>query len=142
MPAQMRKEIEVAVRAGRIDYVCATTTLAEGADLPFRTTDLEYLTHAWLERTGMYEVFSLLPTFEKSSANDDTRTKEFDKFIQLVEATWGSFLPWLFRACHQLAPFGVATASQLDWRDMARTLESRGTLEDIEIALVEYTPSD
>jgi helicase len=107
-----------------------------------KSTDLEYVTHAWLARTGMYEAFSLLPTFAKSSANEDTRTKEFDKFIQLVEATWGSFLPWLFRACHQLAPFGAEAASQLDWREMARTLESRGSLEDIEIALVEHSPSE
>lgn len=38
VPPEIRRLIEEAVKAGAIKYVCATTTLAEGVDLPFRTT--------------------------------------------------------------------------------------------------------
>lgn len=40
LPHAVRALIEDAVRAGELDFVCSTTTLAEGVDLPFRTTVL------------------------------------------------------------------------------------------------------
>ncbi|MHB1117727.1 DEAD/DEAH box helicase [Sideroxydans sp.] len=48
LPYDVRREIEQATRARKLDIVCSTTTLAEGADLPFRWT----LVSHWLGSDG------------------------------------------------------------------------------------------
>jgi helicase len=48
LPPKIRARIEQALRAGEIRAVASTTTLAEGADLPFRLTVL----YDWLEGFG------------------------------------------------------------------------------------------
>lgn len=48
LPYDVRREIELATRARRLKIVCSTTTLAEGADLPFRWT----LVSHWLGSNG------------------------------------------------------------------------------------------
>ena len=41
VPTELRKQIEEAVNRRELDFVVSTTTLAEGADLPFRVTLIE-----------------------------------------------------------------------------------------------------
>lgn len=48
LPYDVRRDIEQATRARRLGIVCSTTTLAEGADLPFRWT----LVSHWLGSDG------------------------------------------------------------------------------------------
>ncbi len=49
LPYDVRREIELATRTRRLSLVCSTTTLAEGADLPFRWT----LVSHWLGSDGL-----------------------------------------------------------------------------------------
>tara|TARA_R110000787_G_scaffold286186_1_gene403622 strand:+ start:20625 stop:23435 length:2811 start_codon:yes stop_codon:yes gene_type:complete len=48
LPYDVRRDIEKATRDGKLAVVCSTTTLAEGADLPFRWT----LVSHWLGSNG------------------------------------------------------------------------------------------
>lgn len=48
LPYDVRREIEKATRDRKLDVICSTTTLAEGADLPFRWT----LVSHWLGSDG------------------------------------------------------------------------------------------
>jgi helicase len=92
--------------------------------------DLATIIFGWTERKELYEIFRELPTFERSSANDETREREFDKFVQLAEAAIGNFLPWFLRACSQLSSFGAPWAKSFDWLGLSETLEKRASLED------------
>lgn len=91
----------------------------------------------WTARKDLYEIFRSLATYQRSSANDDTRGREFDRFVQLVESALGNFLPWFLRACSQLAPFGAKWAKSVEWLELAETLEKRASLDDFGIAIEE-----
>ncbi|HXV79759.1 MAG TPA: DEAD/DEAH box helicase [Candidatus Binatia bacterium] len=88
----------------------------------------------WAAQKELYDIFVSLPTFERSSANDNTREKEFDKFVQLAESAVGNFLPWFLRACAQLSSFGSPWAKSFDWSGLAEMLEKRASLEDFGVA--------
>ena len=100
------------------------------------STDIPTLCSAWMSGEPFEEVFVKLPKAVKSSAavkpatwirgdaQSESVAAQYDKFIELMEYTFGFFLPWMFRACGQLASSVTAPVAQvIDWQRLAREME-------------------
>jgi helicase len=100
------------------------------------TPDLGTLCTQWCEGVPFEQMFVGLPKARSSSSSvtphdwargsreSEYVAAQYDKFIEVVEYTFGVFLPWVFRACHALAPVvdnPVVTAR--DWFRDAEALE-------------------
>lgn len=89
-----------------------------------KASNLEKLLSSVLEPKDLRQVFeSLRPS--KSKAQPDFIERQFEGFVQLVETVIGHFLPWLLRGLQTLAPFGSTAASEVEWSEMARAIESK-----------------
>ena len=56
--------------------------------------------------------------------------------MSFVDSVVGNFLPWLLRGLQTLSPHGSEAARQVEWAEMARSIEAklveRGPASDLE----------
>jgi helicase len=112
--------------------------------------DLGSLCAQWCEGVPFEQMFIVLPKARTSSSavrpgdwiegvrESEYVSAQYDKFIEVVEYTFGVFLPWMLRACHSLAAIAENPAVALrDWLDDATTLETARTadLEAIDLEI-------
>ena len=113
-------------------------------------TDLNSLCAQWRRGDPFEKMFVGLPkartSTSKVSPNDwaeglresEYVSGQYDKFIEVVEYTFGVFLPWMLRACNTLSPMvNNPIAQAQDWlRDAAELENARLTdLEAIDLKL-------
>ena len=98
-------------------------------------SDIRTMCAAWMNKTPIEKVFLDLPKAKNSksaikpSAWADGQSSEFvdaqfDKFTEIMEYTFGFFLPWMLRAFGHLAASSSSYAALLtDWPGMAQAME-------------------
>jgi helicase len=100
-------------------------------------SDLSILCSKWRSGQSFERMFVELPKAQKSSSavhpidwaeglgENGYVAAQYDKFVELVEYTFGLFLPWMFRACSTLATvIGNPAAQNHNWLHYAALLEN------------------
>lgn len=113
-------------------------------------TDISSLCLQWCQGDQFEKMFVSLPKAKTSTSktspadwaeglqDNEFVAAQYDKFVEVVEYTFGVFLPWMFRACNSLAEFiGNQTVLALDWLGHAEMLEN-ARLADLEAVDIEY----
>lgn len=61
----------------------------------------------------------------KSKARPETVDTWFEDFISFVDSVVGNFLPWILRGLQALSAHGSEAARQVEWAEIARSIEAR-----------------
>ena len=108
-----------------------------------KAEDLRFLAQGWLDGVPLTDLFVNLPKAKASRAavhpqkwvngesDYEAIAAQYDKFVDLVEYSFGGFLPWVLRAFAALAPFASTKAGMRDWSGLA-TLFENSRLADLE----------
>ena len=110
---------------------------APKARFPVKPDDFEELLHLWISKVALVDIFGSLPYVRRSKKKvrfelwqsgeqvSDEWASDFDKFTEFVVGIFESFLPWLLRACGNLAHFAGGHAERFDWWGAAKAIGSR-----------------
>jgi len=125
------------------NYILRDIAIKKRTTFYVKADDLVGLTEEWLKGTPLTEMFLTLPRAIKSraavsplqwvrgEANHEPIAAQYDKFVEFVEYTFGSFLPWILRSIGTLAPFVQQSAADVSWNEIAKTFETARIVDDI-----------
>lgn len=100
-------------------------------------SDLPKMAEQWLAGIPLEVVFASLPKAARSSsrvspadwitgtADNAYVAGQFDRFVDIMEYTFGVYTPWMLRACHNLsAATGGSIGRKLEWLALAERFET------------------
>ncbi|MGR9449292.1 DEAD/DEAH box helicase [Rhizobium leguminosarum] len=110
-------------------------------------SDWKTLSAQWRNRTPFEDMFVALPKAAKSKASvsaeiwisgqaeSDFVARQYDRFVEVLEYSFGMFVPWMLRACHYLAP--ISKNSSAESRNWLAEAEMYETARQTDLAAIE-----
>ncbi|MBB4289501.1 helicase [Rhizobium leguminosarum] len=109
----------------------------------FKASDVSTVASSWLEGQNLTETFLNLPKAKESKAtvspadwalgerNSDSVSAQYDKFVDVTQYMFGTFVPWICRAIHSFRAYGTSRVQDTDWLTWAERFENSGAIDAI-----------
>ncbi|MGO7374766.1 DEAD/DEAH box helicase [Rhizobium ruizarguesonis] len=115
----------------------------------FKASDVGKVASSWLEGQGLTEAFLNLPKAKASKAkvspalwalgdrDSESVSAQYDKFVDVTQYMFGTFVPWVCRAIHSFKAYGTPPIQAVDWLSLAHRFENSGSIDAIAGDLLE-----
>ncbi|WP_018858498.1 DEAD/DEAH box helicase [Rhizobium sp. 42MFCr.1] len=109
----------------------------------YKASDVSAVASSWLEGRSLAQAFLNLPKAKESKAavspadwalgerESEPVSAQYDKFVDVTQYMFGTFVPWVCRAIHSFKAYGTPRVQKIDWLKLAEMFENSGAIDAI-----------